>query len=140
VDISSLNLGNGQALTLNGPPGSQFVINDSGNFILNSGMINLTGGLTDNDVVFNVTATGNAIQTSGGLNNEAVVNGILLAPNSGVALAPGLINGELIAGGSTIHLVSGASIVDTTPTTVTTPEPASFALQRCSGSRQQRVE
>src|SRR5215472_871198 len=128
VDITSLNLGNGQSLTLNGPAGSQFVVNDTGNFILNSGRINLTGGLTDNDVVFNVTATGNAIQTSGGLNNESVVNGILLAPNSGVAFAPGLINGELIAGGSTIHLVSGASIVDTTPTTVTTPEPASFAL------------
>jgi hypothetical protein len=127
VNISSLNLGNGQTLTLNGPAGSQFVINDSGNLVLNSGRINLTGGLTDDDVVFNVTSTGNAVSTSGGLNNEAVINGILLAPNSGVAMAPGLINGELIAGGSTIHLVSGASVINA-PTPPSVPEPATVIL------------
>jgi hypothetical protein len=107
IDIASLNLGNGQTLTLNGPAGAQFVIDDSGNFVLNSGKIVLTGGIGVTDVVFNIEASGNAISTSGGLNNESVINGIVLAPNSGVAMAPGLINGELIAGGSTIHIVSG---------------------------------
>jgi len=127
VDISSLNLGNGQTLTLNGPAGSQFVIDDSGNFVLNSGRINLTGGLTVTDVVFDITASGNAISSSGGLNNESILNGILLAPNSGIAFAPGLINGEAIAGGSTIHFVSGASVNDTaSPTPV--PEPTTISL------------
>jgi hypothetical protein len=107
IDITTLNLGNGQTLTLSGPPGAQFVIDDTGNFTLNSGKILLTGGIGVTDVVFNIEASGNAISTSGGLNNESVINGIVLAPNSGVAMSPGLINGELIAGGSTIHLVSG---------------------------------
>jgi hypothetical protein len=120
IDIASLNLGNGQTLTLNGPAGAQFVIDDSGNFVLNSGKIVLTGGIGVTDVVFNIEASGNAISTSGGLNNESVINGIVLAPNSGVAMAPGLINGELIAGGSTIHIVSGGS-VNSVPAVVPAP-------------------
>jgi hypothetical protein len=110
VNLSGINLGNGQILTLNGPAGSQFIINDSGNLTLNSGRINLTGGLTPDDVVFNLTSSGNNLSTSGGLNNESVINGIVLDAAGGVAMAPGLINGELIAGGSTIHIVSGGSV------------------------------
>jgi hypothetical protein len=87
---------------------------------LNSGKILLTGGIGVTDVIFNIEASGNAISTSGGLNNESVINGIVLAPNSGVAMSPGLINGELIAGGSTIHLVSGGS-VDGVPVPVPAP-------------------
>jgi hypothetical protein len=119
LNISLLNLGNHEILTLNSIAGSQWIINDSGNFTLNSGRISLTGGVVNNDVVFNVTATGNAISASGGLNNESIVNGILLAPSSGIAFAPGLVNGEVIAGGSTVHFVSGASVI---------PEPSIFAL------------
>jgi hypothetical protein len=125
IDLTSLNLGNGQTLTLNGSAPDQFIINDTGNFVLNSGRIILTGGLTTTDVVFNVTASGNAVQTSGGLNNESIVNGILLAVQGGIAFAPGLINGELIAGGSTVHLVSGAS-VNQPPENV--PEPSTYFL------------
>lgn len=127
IDISSLNLGNGQKLTLNGAVGDQFIINVSGKFVLNSGQIVLTGGLTQDDVVFNVTASGNAVQTSGGLNNESIINGILLAINSGIAMSPGLINGELIAGGHTVHLVSGAS-VNQVDRDVGVPEPSTYLL------------
>ncbi len=127
IDITNLNLGNGQSLTLNGPPGAQFVINDSGGVTLNSGHINVSGGVTATDVVINVQASGNAISSSGGLNNESVVNAILLAPKSGVAFAPGLINGELIAGGQTIHLVSGASVVAPATTAVPEIDPNSVA-------------
>jgi choice-of-anchor A domain-containing protein len=112
IDLTSLRLGNGQVLTLNGGASDQFIINISDEFTLNSGRILLTGGLTAADVVFNVTSSGNAVSASGGLNNESIVTGILLAPNSGIAFAPGLINGELIAGGSTVHLVSGASTTE----------------------------
>jgi hypothetical protein len=87
---------------LNGPAGSQFVINDSGDLTLNSGRINLTGGLTPDDVVVDLTSSGNNLSSSGGLNNESVINGIVLDAVDGVAMALGLINGELIAGGSTI--------------------------------------
>jgi hypothetical protein len=130
ANVSGINLGNGQTLTLNGPAGSQFIIN-SPNMVLNSGKINLTGGVTPNDVVFNLTGTGNNLQTSGGLNNESVINGIVLDPKGGVAMAPGLINGELIAGGQSVHLVSGASV--TTPPTPSVPEPASLLLAVVGG-------
>jgi choice-of-anchor A domain-containing protein len=125
IGITSLNLGNGQTLTLNGSASDEFIINVSGSFVLNSGKILLTGGLTADNVVFNVTASGNAVQTSGGLNNESVVDGILLAPNSGIAFAPGLVNGELIAGGSTVHLVSGGSADGFT---ASVPEPSTYFL------------
>lgn len=127
INISSLNLGNGQTLTLNGPAGAQFIINDSGNFVLNSGKINIAGGISVDDVVINVTGPAiNAVQTSGGLNNESVVNGILLALNSGIAFAPALVNGELIAGqamGSNIQIVSGANVNGMMQTT---PEPSTY--------------
>ncbi len=120
IDISNLNLGNGQTLTLNGPAGAQFVINDTGGLTLNSGHINVSGGVTATDVVINVEGTGSQLQTSGGLNNESVINAILLAPHRSIGFAPGLINGELIAGGQSIHLVSGASVI--TPPTSVVPE------------------
>ena len=133
LNVSGINLGNGQALTLNGPAGSQFVINDSGNLVLNSGHINLTGGLTPSDVVINDTASGNAISASGGLNNESVVNGILLAPNSGIAFAPGLINGEAIAGGNNIHFVSGAEVHSPPSGPPVVPAPSSLVLMGLGG-------
>jgi choice-of-anchor A domain-containing protein len=121
-DVTGINLGNGQTLTLNGPPGTEFIVDDSGGITLNSGRILLTGGVTAADVVFNITGNG-SISTSGGLNNESVLNGILLAPNSSVALSPGQINGELIAGGS-IDLASGAEVIGVPPI----PEPSTWVM------------
>jgi hypothetical protein len=131
ANLSGIKLGNGQSLTLNGPAGSQFVLN-SPNMVLNSGQINLTGGITPSDVVFNLTGTGNNLQTSGGLNNESVINGTVLDANGSVAMAPGLINGELIAGGQSIHLVSGSS-VNSPPPPPRVPEPASALLMTLGG-------
>jgi hypothetical protein len=143
LNISSLHLGNGQSLTLNGPPGSQFVINNSGNFTLNSGHINLTGGLTPSDVVINQTAPSGDLSTSGGLNNESVVNAILLAPNQGIAFAPGLVNGEVISGGSTVHFVSGASVnmppVPAPPSMVLMCIGGTAVLGLAARSRRQRI-
>ena len=127
ANVSDINLGNGQSLTLNGPAGSQFIIN-SPKMTLNSGKINLTGGVTPNDVVFNLTGSG--LQTSGGLNNESVINGIVLDPNGDVGMAPGQINGELIAGGNSVHLVSAN--VNTPPVT-SVPGPESMILALLGG-------
>src|SRR5262249_39755676 len=55
LDVSRIGLGNGQSLTLDGPAGTQFIINDAGGLTLNSASIRLTGGLTAADVVLNVT-------------------------------------------------------------------------------------
>jgi hypothetical protein len=133
LNITGLNL-NQATLTLNGPKGGQFVINDSGAFVLNSGVINLAGGLTASDVVFNLTGTSPDVHSSGG-GNSSVLNGILLAEQRNIAFAPGLINGEAISGGATIHFVSGAEVnqlpappAPTVPTAATAPEPASVLL------------
>jgi hypothetical protein len=122
IDITNLNLGNGQTLTLNGPAGADFIINDSGNFTLNSGNIVESGGTNSSSVVFNVTSSGNSISASGGLNNESVVNGIILAPSANVQFAPGLDIPEIIAG--EINLVSGGQVNGAPPV----PEPEYMPL------------
>jgi hypothetical protein len=113
IDVSNIAVGN-NTLTLNGPAGSQFIINDTGGLNLNSGKIVEAGGLTNADVVINVTSTAQ-LQTSGGLNNESVINGILLAPNAKIGFAPGQVEGELIAGGQQVHLVSGSNVIPPVP-------------------------
>jgi len=108
LDVTGINLGNGQVLTLNGPAGSEVILNDTGGVTLNSAKIVLTGGLSLLDVVFNLTGT-TGLSTSGGLNNESVLAGIFLAPNAQVALTPGALTGEIISG-QNINIASGASV------------------------------
>jgi choice-of-anchor A domain-containing protein len=127
VDFSDIKLGNGQTLTLNGGPTDQFIINVSGKIKLNSGQILLAGGLTPSDVVINVTSSGNSVSASGGLTNESVIEGILLAPNSSVAFSPALVDGELIAGGTCVQLVSGAIVLEAAPAGPA-PEPVTCLL------------
>jgi hypothetical protein len=45
------------------------------------------------NVLFNITGT-QAVQLAGGLNNESVQDGIVLAPDAGVQDTPGNIVGE----------------------------------------------
>jgi choice-of-anchor A domain-containing protein len=134
VNLSGLKLGNGQTLTLNGPAGTQFILNNSGGMTLTGGQINLTGGLTANDVVLNFTGAAPQISTSGG-GNASVVNGIILAPGSGttVDFSPGLVNGEVLAGGNHLHFVSGAEVNGLPPSTPSVPEPASMVLAMLGG-------
>jgi len=108
ANLTSVNLGNGQTLTLNGPAGSEIILNDSGGVTLNSGHIVLTGGLTPNDVVFNLTGT-QSLSTSGGLNNESTLAGIFLALDAQAMLSPGALTGEIISG-KNISIASGGSV------------------------------
>jgi hypothetical protein len=133
LKITGLNLSG--KVTLSAPAGGQFVINDSGGFTLNSGQIDLAGRLTASDVVFNLTGSGPDVHTSGGLNNESVINGIVLAEDRSLEFAPGLVNGEVITDSNHLHFVSGASVNQATPPpgplprgTPTAPEPASVVL------------
>lgn len=123
INLTGITLGNGQTLTLNGPAGAQFVINVSGNIVLNSASIILAGGLLNTDVVYNVAGK---IQTSGGLNNLSVINGIVLDLTGQIAMAPGSIQGELIAGGNNPQIVSGGFVNGGGGTSV--PEPSSLLL------------
>jgi hypothetical protein len=135
LNVTGLSL-NHAALTLSAPKGGQFVINDSGAFTLNSGVIQLAGGLAPSDVVFNLTGTGPDVHSSGG-GNSSVLNGILLAEDRNIAFSPGLVNGEVISGGASIHFVSGAEVNQAgppppapapPPVVDTAPEPASAVL------------
>jgi len=106
-DLAGINLAGG-TLTLSAPVGSTFILDIGGAFNLASANIVLSGGLTANDVLFNVTGSG-AVNLSGGT-NPSTVNGIILALYRSVNMAGGLVNGEVIAGGA--NLSSGASIKD----------------------------
>jgi hypothetical protein len=116
IDLAGINLANGSTLTLSAPTGSTFIL-DVGNsllggaFNLSSASIVLSGGLTANDVLFNVLGSGSV-----NLANNSTVDGIILALSRSVNMAGGLVNGDVIA--SNANLSGGASILDPPPPTV----------------------
>jgi hypothetical protein len=56
------------------------------------------------------TSPGNqGVQLAGGLNNESVLDGTLLAPDASVSVAPGMVVGEVISGGNT-NIASGGQV------------------------------
>jgi hypothetical protein len=123
LNISGINL-NQSALTLSAPAGSTFVLNISGNVTLNGGSqgngLLLAGGLTTNDVVYNLTGANSNLTTSGG-GNAQNIHGIVLATgaNASVNLHPGAILGEVIT--TTFTSSSGAlvsAVPEVTPSSV----------------------
>ncbi len=118
-NVGSINLNN-QTLTLNGTANQQFIFDITGNMNVQSGAsIVLKGGLTPNDVLFNLSGN---LSTSGPL---VTINGVVLDVSGNVNMSEGLINGELIAGGKTTQVVSGSYI---TETDVPVPEPSTYIL------------
>ena len=97
-------------LTLNGTildltANADYVFNISGQLSLNSSQIlDLTGA----DVLFNITGM-QGVQLAGGLNNESVLDGVVLAPDAQISETPGSIDGEIISG-QNINIASGANI------------------------------
>jgi hypothetical protein len=126
LSISSINL-NQSALTLSAPAGSTFVLNISGNVTLNGGSqgngILLAGGLTSNDVIYNLTGANSNITTSGGGNAQQIFGTVLATgANASVNLHPGAVLGEVIA---TTFTSSSGALVSVPPMT-SVPEPSSF--------------
>jgi hypothetical protein len=117
-DLSKLQLDH-STLTLSGT--GYFIFNISTSLALSAGKIVLTNGATESQVLFNYTGTNPLTVSSGtvaGGQNESVLHGILLAANTKVNLAPGLVVGEIISGqdvgtpaGSALPPVRGAAIV-----------------------------
>jgi fibronectin-binding autotransporter adhesin len=99
LDVSSITL-NGGNLTLHGTANDVFIVNITGSGgLVTDGASNilLTGGLTAYNVLFNVETaggTGVTIQSS----TPAVINGTILALNTGVQVNDDTLNGALIAG------------------------------------------
>jgi Ice-binding-like len=108
-DLSQINL-SGVTLTLNGTAGQYYVFNISDSLTLSSASIVLSGGLTADNVLFNITRVGGTgLGMSGGLATESELYGIVLADYSQVQETPGLVVGEIISGDN-VSIASGAQV------------------------------
>jgi choice-of-anchor A domain-containing protein len=116
---------NHATLTLSGTSSDNFVFNISDTFALSSAQVQLAGGATEANVLFNYTGTRDVAFSGRG--NASVLHGIILALNAKVNLAPGLVVGEIISG-EDISLSSGAMIQNLAARIVSVPEGASTFL------------
>jgi PEP-CTERM motif-containing protein len=127
LHLTGLVLASG-TLTLSAPKGGSFVIDVSGPFAVSGGSnIQVSGGLTPFDVLYNITGTGPEVVLGGGTPDGAsstTIAGILLAPGRDIAIGPSLIVGEVIGGGNEIAIGAGG-IVDSP---AAAPEPSSLLL------------
>lgn len=103
LNLTNIHLSNGQSLTVSGSAGHQLVVNLSGTMTLDSASIKLTGGLTSQDVVFNITGAGLGLTAAG----QSAVNSLILAPYRSIQASAGTMHGEVIAGGPTLNLNFG---------------------------------
>lgn len=87
---------NSKTLTLNGPADAYFIFNDPDGFFFSSSSIALTGGVTANHVLFNLT--GSTAGVEAGLRNSGTFRGTLLAPNRAIQADHLTIEGALIGG------------------------------------------
>jgi hypothetical protein len=110
--VSSIRLGNRANITLAGSAGTNWVVIVTGGLTLNSASISLASELTPPN---NLIVVNGDVSTSGGLNNESSIDGVLIVPTGTVHFSPGMINGEVITGGNQVAFASGA--------TVNTPQP-----------------
>jgi hypothetical protein len=102
IDLSGINLSNG-ALTLNGSASDVFIVNVQGNITSSNSNIAISGGVTPNHVLINVS--GNVTITGGGPNN---FYGTILDPTGQVTVHDKLLTGELI--GNIVTDTSGFSV------------------------------
>lgn len=107
---SSLSIGNGHALTINGTA-NQYVVVDvtggQGNKL--DGAVTLTGGITADHVLLNFIGSGGNLQ---GAANGAAISATVLAPNLGIQLNSLALDGRLFGGasGTNFQFVSNALI------------------------------
>ena len=111
VNLPNFLLNNGSGvLTLTGPAGTAFVINDSGNFNLHTGNIAVGGGVGPLDVVYNITNPSATVTTM----VPTTAAGILLAPNNAInTMDSATYTGEVIGGfGKSLVLMSGTRVTN----------------------------
>jgi hypothetical protein len=126
-NITSYSEGDGMLLTINGDGSGDVVVLNFG-FSSNvnlGGDVALTGGLTDDQVLWNFTSSGKNVT----LNNNASTyktlffQGDILAPNDVLSAVNANLDGRFFGGDSSdMQIVSGATI------NAPVPEPASMAL------------
>jgi hypothetical protein len=122
-NLSSLNL-NKSTLTLSGS--GSFVFNISSAFALKQASILLAGGATEANVLFNYTGTQD-VTLSGSRKSGSVLHGIILALNSKVNLAAGLVVGEVISG-QDIAIGTNSAVVQQALSIATVPDRGSTLI------------
>ncbi|MDB6067300.1 MAG: hypothetical protein JWR26_3508 [Pedosphaera sp.] len=122
--VNTFSFVNGASLTINGSA-SEFLVFNFSSSVAFGGAIHLTGGLTSDNVLFNITGGsgltgGNTLTLN---NNGAILTGTFLDPNGSIQMNHTVLDGRLIGGDSHDEMiVSGASIF------VPAPEPGSLAI------------
>ena len=117
ISVSSIQLNGSSTLTLSGTSSDTFVVNVSGKLALTGTSSIQLNGVAPNNVLFNVTGSGQDVAFTG----KSQGNGLFLAPNRAVSVTGATIDGGIYAGGN-IAIVSGAKIISGVP------EPSSLAL------------
>jgi len=124
---SSVNLSNATTLTINGSASDYVVVNVTDNNPAFNGAIVLTGGITTDQVLFNMFG-GNYTTHTGGptltiSTNGAITRGIFLDPNGAMQINHSDLRGRFWGGDvQNQQIVSGANI------TAPVPEPSAFIL------------
>ena len=110
VNLTSFDVTGNKTITINAPATAIVVVNCSGVFALDGGsQIVLAGGISANNVLWNITGSGNLTITS-----SSVVNGVVLAPYRTTTLGgSSTINGALLCGGDPMSIGGGgAPVID----------------------------
>ncbi|MGO8676937.1 MAG: collagen-binding domain-containing protein [Limisphaerales bacterium] len=121
--VNSFNFGNGATLTISGN-GSQPVVLNFSSAASFGGTILVTGGITSDQVLFNVTG-GSGLAGGNGLyiNSGATLTGTFLDPNGAITMGSSVLNGRLFGGGSQDESLNSGSDINA-PTPV--PEPGTI--------------
>ena len=129
-DTTSVNLNNATTLTISGSASDWVVINVTDNNPAFNGKIVLTGGITSDQVLFNMFG-GNYVTHTGGptltvSTNGQVTTGIFLDPNGAMQINHSVLNGRFFGGDvANQQIVSGTNINIPEPST---PLLLAFAL------------
>lgn len=128
-NVTSYTENDGKVVTINGDgSGNPVVLNFGFGSNVNLGGDVTLSGLTDDQVLWNFTSSGQNIQ----LNNNAssfplpdAFQGVILAPNDAISLVNANLDGRVFGGDSSdMQIVSG----DTIKSPVSTPEPSTLTL------------
>lgn len=124
INVPIINLQNNITLTLSGPAGASWVINvtgagSNGGITLGSSQILVSGGVTDANVILNVTGSNANVSTNG---SGDVFDGIVMDLNGSGSFNAATINGEVIFSGN-ISFSNGGDV----EVVSTAPEPSAAA-------------
>ena len=121
INLNSISLNNGTTFTFNGNANQVFVINVSGDVDLTGGSkIALSGGVTANNIIFNVLGSGHTVSVS----NGASAAGTFLDLSGSISLSSSLTGSFLSE--QNITLSNGATLnaQPFTPALTAAPEPS----------------